>query len=99
MNPPDQDQKRTEPQPTRGAREGAAAMPDVVLCDIGLPGMDGYEFARQFRALAAGRRGRVVAVSGYAQPEDVARAVEAGFDTHVAKPPDPDKLAAVLVET
>jgi CheY-like chemotaxis protein len=58
--------------------------------------MDGYEFARQFRALAASHGVRLVALSGYAQPEDVARAAEAGFDAHVAKPPDPERLAALL---
>jgi PAS domain S-box-containing protein len=69
--------------------------PDVVLCDIGLPGMDGYELARQLRAGGAHRL-RLVAVSGYAQPEDVARAIEAGFDAHVAKPLDPEELARVV---
>jgi PAS domain S-box-containing protein len=72
-----------------------AHAPDVVLCDIGLPGMDGYEVARQLRA--RGQPGlRLVAVSGYAQPEDLVRASEAGFDAHVAKPPDPEELARLL---
>ncbi|WP_049760132.1 hybrid sensor histidine kinase/response regulator [Anaeromyxobacter dehalogenans] len=71
-------------------------VPDVVLCDIGLPGMDGYEFARQFRALTAGRHVRLVALSGYAQPEDIARATEAGFDAHIAKPPDPAHLERLV---
>jgi CheY-like chemotaxis protein len=75
--------------------QAKADPPDVVLCDIGLPGMDGYEVARQLRA--GGARGiRLVAVSGYAQPEDVARAIEAGFDAHVAKPLDPEELARLL---
>jgi CheY-like chemotaxis protein len=69
--------------------------PDLVLCDIGLPGMDGYEVARRLRQGGA-RDLALVAVSGYAQPEDVARALEAGFDAHVAKPPDPEKLAGLL---
>ncbi len=68
--------------------------PEVVLCDIGLPGMNGYEVARRLRAAGVGAR--LVAVSGYAQPEDVARAVEAGFDAHVAKPPGADALASAL---
>jgi CheY-like chemotaxis protein len=72
-----------------------AQAPDVVLCDIGLPGMDGYEVARRLRA--RGRSGlRLIAVSGYAQPEDLARATEAGFEAHVAKPPDPDEIARLL---
>jgi signal transduction histidine kinase len=70
--------------------------PDVVLCDIGLPGMDGYEVARTFRADAALRDVRLVAVSGYAQPEDRERAVRAGFDAHVAKPADPAAIARLI---
>ncbi|MGC3996909.1 MAG: ATP-binding protein [Anaeromyxobacter sp.] len=72
-----------------------ADQPDVVLCDIGLPGMDGYEVARRLRA-DGGKAIRLVALSGYAQPEDVARAVEAGFDAHIAKPPDPERLVHLL---
>jgi PAS domain S-box-containing protein len=79
-----------------GLARAAEAPPDVVLCDIGLPGMDGYECARQLRALAPSRHLRLVAVSGYAQPEDVARAMEAGFDAHVAKPADPERIAGLL---
>jgi len=68
---------------------------DVVLCDIGLPGMSGYEVAKALRA-DAGKPVRLIAVSGYAQPEDVQRSMEAGFDAHVAKPPDPARLEALL---
>jgi CheY-like chemotaxis protein len=60
--------------------------PDIVLCDLGLPGMSGYEVAKALRAGADGMQ--LFAVSGYAQPEDVKKAVEAGFDGHVAKPCD-----------
>jgi PAS domain S-box-containing protein len=70
-------------------------VPDVVFCDIGLPGMDGYEVARAMRA-GGGRDLQLVALSGYAQPEDVKRAIEAGFDTHVAKPPDPAAIERLL---
>jgi PAS domain S-box-containing protein len=69
--------------------------PDVVLCDIGLPGMSGYDVARALRS-SCGRTIRLVAVSGYAQPEDVERAIEAGFDGHIAKPPDPEEVERVL---
>ncbi len=58
-----------------------------VLCDIGLPGFSGYDVARALRA-SHGRNIQLFAVSGYAQPEDVRNATEAGFDAHVAKPCD-----------
>jgi CheY-like chemotaxis protein len=65
--------------------------PDVVLCDLGLPGMDGYQVARALRA--GGPKGlRLIAISGYALPEDIERAIGAGFDSHVAKPPDPAEI-------
>ena len=54
------------------------------------------EFARRFRALTPTRHVRLVALSGYAQPEDVTKTVEAGFDAHVAKPPDPERIASSL---
>jgi PAS domain S-box-containing protein len=69
--------------------------PDVILCDIGLPGMSGYDVARALRVTASGPL-QLVAVSGYAQPEDLKRAVEAGFDRHIAKPPDPDEIERLL---
>jgi CheY-like chemotaxis protein len=58
--------------------------------------MDGYGFAKQCRALTGKRHVRLVAVSGYAQAEDVARALEAGFDAHVAKPFDPEQIERLL---
>jgi signal transduction histidine kinase/ActR/RegA family two-component response regulator len=72
-----------------------ARQPDVVLCDLGLPGMDGYEVAPALRAAGAGAA-RLIAVSGYARPEDVRRARDAGFDGHIAKPPDPDEIERLL---
>jgi PAS domain S-box-containing protein len=74
------------------ARTGA---PTVVLCDLGLPGMSGYDVARALREELP-RRLRLIAVSGYAQPEDVQRALDAGFDGHVAKPCDPEKVERLL---
>jgi PAS domain S-box-containing protein len=72
-----------------------ASPPNVVLCDIGLPGMSGYEVAKALRA--AGKIGvQLFALSGYAQPEDVQRAIEAGFDGHVAKPCDPEQIERLL---
>ena len=70
--------------------------PDVVLCDIGLPGMDGYEVARAIRADASLRNARLVALTGYALPDDLTRAAQAGFDVHLAKPSTLERLAVVL---
>jgi len=72
-----------------------ASRPDVLLCDIGLPGMSGYDVARAIRAEGA-RAPRLVALSGYAEPQDVQAAAEAGFDLHVAKPPSPATLEQIL---
>lgn len=72
----------------------AAWQPDVMLLDIGLPGMDGYEVARRLRA--AGQALRLVALTGYGQPEDVQRSVEAGFDGHLVKPVALEALARAL---
>ncbi len=73
-----------------------AALPDVVLCDIGLPGMTGLDVARALRAVCAGGM-RLIALSGFAQSEDVRRATEAGFDAHVAKPCDVAQIRAVAL--
>ncbi|MET0388782.1 MAG: ATP-binding protein [Polyangiales bacterium] len=70
--------------------------PDVVLCDIGLPGMDGYEVARAFRADDRLRSSFMIALSGYALPEDRRRSLEAGFDKHVSKPPSMKDLHQVI---
>jgi PAS domain S-box-containing protein len=70
--------------------------PDVVVCDIGLPDLDGYEVARALRGDDSLRSVRLIALSGYAQAEDLQRAREAGFDVHIAKPADIDKLTAAI---
>lgn len=71
---------------------------DVVLCDIGLPAMSGYDVARAIRAEPALRTLPLVALTGYATPDDVQRAHEAGFDLHLSKPPDTERLAHVVAE-
>ncbi len=72
--------------------------PEVVFCDIGLPGLDGYEVARAIRADDALRGTYLVALSGYARPEDRERSAKAGFDWHLAKPPSTEDLERIVVE-
>lgn len=66
------------------------------LLDIGMPDMDGYEVARQIRALPHGRSVRLLALTGWGQEEDKRRALEAGFDEHLTKPVEPALLEALL---
>jgi signal transduction histidine kinase/ActR/RegA family two-component response regulator len=70
--------------------------PEVVLLDIGLPEMDGYEVARRLRAQNGAHLMRLVAVTGYGQPADRRRAQAAGFDEHMVKPVEPSALQAFL---
>ena len=74
--------------------------PDVVVSDIGMPGMDGYEFIRELRSRAPERGGHVaaLALTAFARLEDVARARANGYDGHVSKPVNPQVLAATIVE-
>jgi DNA-binding response OmpR family regulator len=72
--------------------------PQVVLCDIGLPDVNGYEVARTLRSDPSLRSTRLIAVTGYAQYEDKQKAIDAGFDAHLTKPPDVDKLKKLLTE-
>lgn len=74
--------------------------PDVVLCDIGLPELDGYGVAQALRADPDPklRSSFMVALSGYALPEDVQRSREVGFDRHLAKPPSMEALETLLQE-
>jgi len=71
--------------------------PDAVLLDIGMPGMDGYEVARRIRALPAGSATPLIAVTGWGQQDDIRRCFEAGFDHHLVKPLDLDKLWEIIV--
>jgi PAS domain S-box-containing protein len=79
-----------------GLEEMANFKPEVVLCDIGLPDMDGYAFALRVREDPNLRDCYLVALSGYARVEDVARARAAGFDRHLAKPASLDELDRLL---
>jgi CheY-like chemotaxis protein len=90
---------------TKVVHDGAAALesaatflPQVVLLDIGLPGLDGYQVARQLRADPRHFDVRLIAVSGYGKEQDQQRSKDAGFDHHLVKPVDFDALLAILSE-
>jgi PAS domain S-box-containing protein len=70
--------------------------PDVVLLDIGLPEMNGYDLARRLRALSEGAPATIIALTGYGQPSDRERAAEAGFDEFLVKPVEPAVLNDLL---
>ena len=93
----------TEGFETRTADDGVQALaaisrevPDVVLLDIGMPGMDGYEVARRIRASEAGKNTVLCALTGWGQVDDKEKALQAGFDEHITKPVDPTALANIL---
>jgi CheY-like chemotaxis protein len=73
-----------------------AGHPDIALVDIRLPGMDGYELAGRIRALDPDRTICLVALTGFADPEDRARALAAGFHIHLAKPVELERLEELL---
>ncbi len=73
-----------------------AFRPQIVLLDIGMPGMSGYDVAKQLRAQPEFEGIVIIALTGYGQPEDRLRSREAGFNHHLTKPPDPRLLAALL---
>ncbi|MEZ4240150.1 MAG: response regulator [Myxococcota bacterium] len=70
--------------------------PEIVLLDIGMPGMDGYEVARRLRATPGGSEVLLVALTGWGQEEDRRRARDAGFDRHLIKPADLEALKELL---
>ncbi len=77
--------------------EAAAGFrPDVVLLDIGMPRLNGYEAARRIREQPWGEAVVLVALTGWGQEEDRRRSAEAGFDPHLVKPVDPAALEALL---
>jgi CheY-like chemotaxis protein len=84
------------------AADGAAAIeaaqsspPDVAIIDIGLPGIDGYEVARQVRGMGRSNT-TLIALTGYGQPEDRRRSADAGFHAHITKPVDPTELVGLI---
>jgi CheY-like chemotaxis protein len=73
-----------------------AFAPTAAVIDIGLPGMDGYQLATEIRRRLHGKPMRLIAFTGYGGADDIARATLAGFDAHLVKPVDIDRLLAVL---
>ena len=78
-----------------GVEAAVAHRPHAALVDLGLPGLDGYGVARQVRA-ALGDAIRLVALTGFNDPDDLARATDAGFDVHLVKPVQADRLEKTL---
>jgi PAS domain S-box-containing protein len=75
-----------------------ATLPDVALIDIGLPGLTGYEVASALRADARTAPMKLIALTGYGQPKDARQAHEAGFDLHITKPVDIERILALLAQ-
>jgi two-component system CheB/CheR fusion protein len=99
------DALRLEGHTVRTANDGPTGLgimrefrPEVVLCDVGLPGMDGYQVVHSVRSDPALSSTYMVALTGYALPEDQRRATEAGFNVHLAKPPSMEGLERLLAE-
>jgi CheY-like chemotaxis protein/anti-sigma regulatory factor (Ser/Thr protein kinase) len=94
---------RLEGHETKVVTEGTEVLdsakvfePQVVVLDIGLPGLDGYQIARQLRAESGTRGALLIAVTGYGREEDRSRAAAAGFDCHFVKPADPIEIQAAI---
>jgi CheY-like chemotaxis protein len=88
----------------RVAHEGTQALeiaaqfkPEIVLLDLGLPGMDGFQLAREMRKLPDTADALLIAVTGYGQASDRLRSQEAGFDHHLVKPVSVDEIQRVIV--
>jgi CheY-like chemotaxis protein len=76
-------------------RAAEALKPDVAFIDLNMPDMDGYEVAKRIRATAWGATAKLVALTGMGQKSDLERTRAAGFDEHLTKPADPERLARI----
>jgi PAS domain S-box-containing protein len=81
-----------------GVRAAAAWAPEVIISDIGLPGLDGYGVASEVRRNPATANARLIALTGYGGEEERRRALESGFDFHFTKPADPTRLQQLLAK-
>ncbi len=82
-----------------GVEKARSWRPDVVLCDIGLPGLDGYGVATELRRDPSTAKVNLIALTGYGREEDRQRARQAGFNHHLTKPVDPNDLQSLLVRS
>jgi two-component system, sensor histidine kinase len=96
---------RLEGHEVRIALDGSSALdlaeefrPNAALLDIGLPGLNGYQVARELRSRQNSRRLLLIAATGYGQPDDRVRAQEAGFDVHMVKPLDPHFIGSEIAK-
>lgn len=85
----------TGPEGLRIAQEW---LPDIVLLDIGLPGLDGYQIARRLRVDPLTAGARLIALTGYGQAADILLTREAGFDAHLVKPYDFEELEKTMLK-
>jgi CheY-like chemotaxis protein len=81
-----------------GIEKAMERRPDIALIDVGLPGMDGYAVAGRLRELLGNDQIFLIALTGYAEPEDRLRALESGFHAHLAKPINYSLLSSLLTE-
>ncbi len=79
-----------------GLHAALAELPDIAIIDVGLPGLDGHQIARELRAAPGGTNVFLIALTGYSGRDEELRAYNAGFDVHVVKPVDADDLASLL---
>jgi PAS domain S-box-containing protein len=91
-------QTATEYDGQSALQRAAEFDPDVVLLDLGMPGMDGFEVCRTLRRRCGNGRPKIVALTGWGRKEDLARTKEAGFDAHLVKPIDRARLSQLLAE-
>jgi CheY-like chemotaxis protein len=87
---------RTAHDGPSGVEQAAAFRPEVILLDLGMPGMDGYEAAKKVRGFVGMGKVKLVALTGWGQEEDRRRTREAGFDAHLVKPVAPAALEELL---
>src|SRR5690606_10323628 len=79
-------------------KSGWQHQPDAVLLDIGMPDLNGYEVAGRMRITGWGRHALLIALTGWGQKDDIERAIAAGFDVHMTKPADPERIERLLQE-